>query len=240
MRPLAPWLRWWLRDPAEAGAFRLAAVYMRRDKDVRHRLYPSLAMVIVFPLYFLFSSRASHGESVFYVYMCLWMLATLPLSTTETLRLSQDWQAADLFYYAPLEGHGPLFHGVRKAALYYATLPCAVLLMVMLALVAPDPVATFRNAIPMLILLPSFSLRGGMSREYLPLARPPRTGEQSRGTQGPILLMMFLLPFFMGAIYLLIRAIGYWPLLAIEVPLTILIHRMILRSMRRARPICAD
>src|SRR5262249_37288632 len=42
-------LRLWLRDPVERAAFQLATAYLRRDRDVRLRLRPSLVVFALLP-----------------------------------------------------------------------------------------------------------------------------------------------------------------------------------------------
>src|SRR5437868_8298510 len=59
-----PILRWWLKDPIEQSSFRLAAAYMRRDRDIKLRLYPSLTIFLIFPLVTLLD-RKRNGFSAF-------------------------------------------------------------------------------------------------------------------------------------------------------------------------------
>src|SRR5262245_12643597 len=82
-----PILRWWLRDPVERTSFRLAAAYMRRDRDVKLRLYPSLTMFLIFPLINLLD-RDRHGFSAFLPLMTVWMRGMMPVSAFLTLAIS--------------------------------------------------------------------------------------------------------------------------------------------------------
>jgi len=45
------------RDPAERAAFQLTAVYLRRDRETKTRLYPSLGFFLLLPVAQLFSAR---------------------------------------------------------------------------------------------------------------------------------------------------------------------------------------
>ena len=48
-----PPLRWWLRDSVSRAAFLLTAAYLVRDRDMKLRVYPGLAPMLVMPILFL-------------------------------------------------------------------------------------------------------------------------------------------------------------------------------------------
>ncbi len=168
--------RWWMPDPIERASFRLAAAYMRRDREIKLRLYPSLGSFLVFPLMGLLDRRT--GASPFIPLLTVWMLGQLPVIAMETLRTSSQAAAADIFATAPLESGAPIFLGVRKATILYLMIPALCIATALLALVIHSRSALFL-ALPGLIAIPIVSLLPACVDTYLPLSRPPQVGTQS-------------------------------------------------------------
>jgi ABC-2 type transport system permease protein len=46
-----PPLRWWLRDPVARASFLLTAAYLVRDRDVKLRVYPGIAPILIIPFH---------------------------------------------------------------------------------------------------------------------------------------------------------------------------------------------
>jgi len=168
--------RWWMPDPIERASFRLAAAYMRRDREIKLRLYPSLGSFLVFPLMGLLDRRT--GASPFIPLLTVWMLGQLPIIAMETLRTSSQAAAADIFATAPLETGAPIFLGVRKATIFYLMLPALCIATGLLAFVIRSRSALFL-ALPGLIAIPIVSLLPACVDTYLPLSRSPQVGTQS-------------------------------------------------------------
>ena len=101
-----PPLSWWLRDPVARASFLLTAAYLVRDRDVKLRVYPGLAPMLIIPFVFLLreppprlpDDRVSACPSAG-VY-----LGMVPLLGLQMLQYSQQWQAADIFRAAPMPG----------------------------------------------------------------------------------------------------------------------------------------
>ena len=226
-----PLLRWWLRDPIERWSFRLAAVYMRRDRDIKLRLYPSLSIFLVFPLIGLLD-RKRGGFSVFVPLMTVWILGTMPMSALETLRMSSHYAAADIFAIAPLSSAAPVFHGVRKAILYYLLLPAICVAGALIGYLAPGGRAGLWLAVPGLIAIPTISLLPGWMDEYLPLSRPPAQGEQSSRNMGLLFVTMIVMLAVVVGSYLAWSAGLLWVLVIVELAVVTLVHRAFGRVIR--------
>lgn len=230
-----PILRWWLRDPVERWAFRLAGVYMRRDRDIKLRLYPSLTIFLIFPLMNLLD-RNRHGFSAFLPLMTVWVLGMMPLQALQTLQMSQDYLAADIFAVAPLPSAAPVFHGVRKATIYYLLFPSLCVAGVLIAYLAPGGTQALWLALPGIVAIPVMSLVPAVAQEYLPLSRPVTRGEQSSRN----VTLLFVTSLAMAGVLL----ISYFAwesgliryMLAIEVVTAVLLYRF-LNRMIRSRPL---
>jgi len=222
---------WWLRDPAERAAFRLAAVYMSRDRETKTRLYPSLGFFLLIPVAQLFS-RATYSLTAGALVSVL-LLGMLPSIALEALRTSSHHAATEIFAAAPLASAAPLFQGTRKAAIYYLLLPGVGIALLWIS--ATDAHA-LPIAVPSLLALPLFSLLPAALRDYVPLSEPPTTGRQS--TANVVIGIGITLA---GAVTLAVswavRSVGYLPhLIAAELVILAVAYRALAARIRN-RPI---
>jgi hypothetical protein len=166
-------LRAWLRDPVERASFRLATAYLRRDRDVRLRLRPSLVVFALLPLAGLVVEEQQGGHLVPLASVCL--LGMVPGVALEALRISSHPVASELFAIVPIAGTRAVFHGVRKAAMWYV-LPALALATAIAAVIVPGGLVL---AVPGIMALPVLTLVPGLFGPYLPLARPKARGQQA-------------------------------------------------------------
>jgi len=230
-----PILRWWLRDPVEQWAFRLAGAYMRRDRDIKLRLYPSLTIFLIFPLMNLFD-RNRHGFSAFLPLVTVWVLGMLPHQALQTLQMSQDHLAADIFAIAPLPSAASVFHGVRKATIYYLLIPALCIAAILIAYLAPGGSQGLLLALPGIVAIPVLSLVPAVTHDYLPLSRPVTRGEQ----YGRSFTLMFMTMLAMAGV-LVVSYLAWefgliWYLIAFEGVIAILLYHYLNRMIRN-RPL---
>jgi hypothetical protein len=221
-------LRGLVPDPVERGAFRLACAYLTRDRDMRMRIYPSLAMVVVFPVIAILDpGRSSRLGAI----MAVFMAGTLPATTMMTLKMSPQYLAAEVFRYAPLHGTAPLFHGVRKATLLFLTVPAALISGAILWFGLPDR-NVLLTALPALMAIPTLSLLDGLVGDYLPLSIAPTSGRQS--AIGVIVMMIgFVSLAGLAGIAALAQARGWlWHMMAGEALVLAIVHPLLLRVIR--------
>jgi ABC-2 type transport system permease protein len=221
-----PILRWWLRDPIELWSFRLAGAYMRRDRDMKLRLYPSLTIFLAFPLISLMDRR-NGGFSAFVPLLTVWMMSMLPFQAMQTLQMSQHYLAADIFAIAPLQSASPVFHGVRKATILYLLIPAMVITGLLIMVLAPGGLLGLELALPGLIAMPVFSLAPGLIEDYLPLSRPASRGEQSSRNLGLMFVSMFAMAIIMGAAYIAWKLEVLWYAIGIEFVVAIGLHYLL-------------
>jgi hypothetical protein len=215
-------------DPVEFGAFRLARSYLARDRDMRMRIYPSLALIVVFPVLAVVDPERT---SSFGAIMTIFIVGTLPATTMMTFKMSPHHAAADLFLYAPLHGTASIFHGVRKAMLFLLVVPGLAVSGAILWFGTPDH-HMLMLTLPALMAIPTLSLLDGLVGDYLPLSIPP-TG----GRQGAIHVGMMLFGFALLAVFALLAAFSdaqgwFWQMMAAEVVLLALVHPLMLRHIR--------
>jgi len=176
-RPLC----WWLRDPVERASFLLTAAYLFRDRDVKLRIYPSLAPMLVVPVILLTQGHMRGGSDNFGLAFAGGYIGLIPLLALNLLQYSQQWLASDIFRAAPLAGPAKLIHGARRAVLCLLTLPL---------MVAAGTIIWFLHnensqlvlVLPGLMTLPIYALIPCLGGGGVPFSRPTEEAKSaSRG-----------------------------------------------------------
>jgi hypothetical protein len=166
-----PPLSWWLREPVCRASFLLTAAYLMRDRDVKLRVYPGLAPVLVLPVIFLL--RNSHQDAAVFpgVPFAGAYLGMVPLLGMQLLQFSQQWQAAEVFRAAPMAGPVALADGARRAVLCFLMGPILVLTTLIVWFMTGD-VRDLLLLLPGLLTLPVFSLIPMLGGRGIPLSQP--------------------------------------------------------------------
>lgn len=196
-----PPLCWWLRDSVSRASFHLTLAYLMRDRDVKLRVYPGLAPILVIPFIMLLQGHGHHphGRQAgafdgFGVAFSGAYLGLIPMLALGMLQYSQQWQAADLFRAAPLSGPSPLFHGARRAVLLFLALPMAVVFAAAAWLLGTG-LSDLALLLPGIIVLPLYALIPGLRGQTVPLSQPIESAKAAgRG------LIMFVIMFISMAL----------------------------------------
>ncbi len=165
----APPFKWFFHTPVSRTAFLLTSGYLFRDREVKLRVFPGLAPMIVIPLVFLFRDQSHAGG--FGMAFCGGFLATLPLIALDLLQYSQQWQASDIFRVAPMSGPAELCEGARRAVILLLAIP-AYLLVGLLIFAIQRSFSPILLLLPGLMVMPVMSLVPALMRRGQPLSRP--------------------------------------------------------------------
>jgi ABC-2 type transport system permease protein len=186
-----PPLSWWLRDPVTRASFLLTASYLSRDRDVKLRVYPSIAPILIIP--FLFLIRNPHqgdaNDPGFGVPFSGMYLGMVPLLGLQVLQYSQQWQASDIFRTAPLAGPAALCHGARCAVLCFLAAPMMLVVGLIIWLVRGNP-AQLILLLPGAIALPVFALVPHLGGHCVPLSQPTDAAKSASRALSLILVMV--------------------------------------------------
>lgn len=168
-----PPLSWWLRDSVSRASFLLSAAYLVRDRDVKLRMYPGIAPMLVLPIIILLPSGHS-GRSVdsWGIAFAGGYLGLMPLIALSFLQFSQQWQAADVFRVAPMPGPAALCHGARRAVLTLIALPMMVLFCIIVLVLDRNP-SHLALIVPGLVALPAYAMYACLGGKAVPFSRPP-------------------------------------------------------------------
>lgn len=189
-----PGLRWWVRDRVEASAFRLTLANLARSRGVKLRVFPMLAQLAVIPLVMFASGGRGVSELEPYLVAYIgYFLAMVPVTVLEALRLSEDYEATELFRQAPLAQPGALFHGARKAVIAVLCGPALLLALIAGAFLLHDK-AQLLLLIPGLLFMQLSSLLPSLFRLYIPFAEPVEN--VSRGLRTALTMLLFQLSSF--------------------------------------------
>jgi hypothetical protein len=183
-----PPLSWWLRDPVERESFKLTTAYLARDREVKMRLYPGVAPLLIMPLVMLFSGGTGKGGAEAAIMMqgfATCFLGMVSMQAMLFLGCSEHWRASAFFHVAPLPHWTPLFHGSRKAVLACLSFPVLIVQTALLCGIQRSftPLAL---SLPALFFLPAFSLVTGLLGQWLPLSKP---SEDVKNTAAGCLMM---------------------------------------------------
>jgi hypothetical protein len=232
-----PPLRWWLGDSVARASFLLTAAYLLRDRDVKLRIYPALAPLLVMPIVMMAPGLHANapGTGGFGIAFTGAFLAVIPMMSLNLLQYSQQWQAADIFRAAPMLGPASLLKGARRAILCLMAIPGTVVLATLVWLLSAGHRSDVLLLLPGLILVPVFALFA----KGVPLSMPVEEAKAaSRGLS------------MMGATFGAIAISGaalwawltgwFWVFLLIEVSAATVVYFTLQRSLAQARWMAAE
>lgn len=220
-----PPLQWWLRDPVARASFLLTTAYLLRDRDVKLRVYPSLAPFIVLPIIMLLPrmGQEESGFDIFSTSIAYGYLAILPVMGINLIQYSQQWQASDVFRATPMAGPGLLCDGARRAVICVLTLPIMLIFGLIVFLMQRD-VSSIALVIPSLVAMPVFALLPSLDGSGVPLSMPT---EEAKGTaRGLILFGVMFISFPLSAVAALSWKYDYFlSFLAVEIVLAVALYK---------------
>jgi ABC-2 type transport system permease protein len=204
-----PPLKWF--SPASRAGFILTTAYLFRDRDVKLRVFPGIAPMLIMPFLFLFQDqRAMEG---FGTAFSTGFLAMVPLLTLDLLQYSQQWQASDIFRLAPTAGPAELCSGARRAVLCVLVAP-SLILIGFIAWMVQHNVTHLVLFLPGLMLMPVVSLVPAALGRGVPLSLPNEE-IKSAGRSMKMMIVM-LVAMAISAVAAVTYKFGYiwWMILA--------------------------
>jgi len=186
MMTSVPPVKWF--SPISRAGFLLTTAYLFRDRDVKLRVFPGIAPMLIMPFIFVFQdTRVMEG---FGVAFSSGFLAMVPLLTLDLLQYSQQWQASDIFRAAPMAGPAELCSGARRAVLWVLGVP-SLILVGFIVWVVHHHVADLVLFLPGIMLMPVMSLVPAALGRGVPLSLPNEE-IKSAGRAMKMMVVMFV------------------------------------------------
>lgn len=209
----APPLSWVLRDAIVRASFRLTTAYLLRDRDVKLRVYPGLAPMLVMPAVFLVQGATGTSGDIGIAFAGGY-LGLIPLMAMNLLQFSQNWQAADLYRLAPVPGPAPFIRGAIRAVAVVLVLP-ALLVAAVVVCVLPNGPASAIMLLPGLIAMPVYALVPGAIEKTVPLSKPAE--EAKSATRGAVMFVLMITALAVPGLAIGAKMIGFfWVFLLVE------------------------
>ena len=126
------------RTREERTFFRFATNMMKKERDFKLRVYPSLGFSIIFPFIFLLTGLKEEGlEAVAYskAYFCLYFVALIVPSIVGTIGFSGNYKGAWIYRAAPIKETKDIFKGTMKASLINLILPLYILISIIFMII---------------------------------------------------------------------------------------------------------
>lgn len=215
-----PPLCWWLRDSVSRASFLVTAAYLWRDRDVKLRIYPGLAPMLIMPIIMLLQGvmRGKSGTfSGFGIAFAGSYLGLVPLQAIGLLQFSQHWQASDLYRIAPLTGPGQICHGARRAVLLFLTLPVLASFAIISIFISKSA-GSLEMLLPGLIGLPLFAIFPYLGGNGIPLSQPLEGAKSTRN--GLLMMGVMMLSMMLSGLAIWAKSGGwFWWLIVVEIVL---------------------
>jgi ABC-2 type transport system permease protein len=217
-----PPFRWWLRDPVARASFVLSGAYLLRDRDVKLRVYPALAPILVMPIFFVVNpARHESGGGEFGIAFAGAYAGMVPLFGLGLLQYSQQWRAADIFRIAPIAGPAPICHGARRAVLCFLAVP-AIIAFGILAWFTQGDVVQLLLLLPGFIAMPVYALIPSLGGA-VPLSQP--TDEAKSAGRGLSMIGIILVSMMIAGVATLTWTSGFfWYFVAVELLVAICLY----------------
>ncbi|HEY3897323.1 MAG TPA: hypothetical protein VGM54_01850 [Chthoniobacter sp.] len=174
-----PPFSWWLRHPVQRASFILVSSYLVRDRDVKLRVYPGMAPMLIMPVIMLLNGHQDVGLGSFGVAFAGTYLGMIPMLGVTLLQYSQQWAAADIFRIAPVIGPAEVCAGARKAVTCFLTVPLVIVYALITLLLSRDHKA-LALMLPGLIMLPIYTLVPNLGGAAVPLSEAAEEAKSAR------------------------------------------------------------
>jgi hypothetical protein len=189
-----------LRRPVERAVFDLVMIYLRRNREIKVRVYPSLAYFLFFPLLAVFTKELGDpfvgSDTRFYSLIGAAMIPFVGLTAVEGLIFSEHYQASHIFLVVPIGRLADVHRGFRKALLIAVAIPGYSVLCLLYSVLWRSPLDAILLLLPWMMITPVALMIPFLFRQMLPLSRKYQKGQQSARNITLMLLSFFGLSIF--------------------------------------------
>lgn len=204
----------------EATFFRFATNMMKKERNFKLRVYPSLGFSLIFPFIFLFTFLKDGGLDGVVpsrVYFSIYFMGFMIPTIISTIGFSGNYKGSWIYRVIPFNNTKDIFKGTMKAAFVSLILPLYVLMGVIFMIIFKGKMLV--DLIILLLVLALFMvICFNVLTKRLPFSRPFE--ELGKG-EGVVTMFLVFILFVLGGIHYIATTIKYGSLLYISLLLII-------------------
>ena len=217
------WAKIVCRSKEEQVVYRFAATMMKQERGFKLKVYPTIAMSIVFPFIFVFGELRfnsfedlSEGKLFLVAYFCNLLIPTV----VHMLKFSDHAEGSWVFGTAPIRHKSALYSGALKAVLVSIYLPTFILVGVAFSFLFSYQVIPSLIAIFLTGVLQTIATYKIINNETVPFSKPFSFVQDSDTAKMIILLLitgLFFLPHLIVLginngiyVYLVLQLLAIW------------------------------
>ncbi|MEK3888759.1 hypothetical protein [Bacillus sp. FSL K6-3431] len=197
------------RNKEERVFFQFASLMMKREREFKLKVYPTLGFAIIFPFIFLFNEWRTNsfsglaGSKMFFViYFCNLMIPAI----VHMLKFSGNYKGSWIYRAAPIEETSSVYSGTMKAFLVKMYLPIYLLLSILFIWIfsmgiLPDLLAVLLAGVVQVLL--TYRL---INIETYPFSR---SFEFAQDSNTAIMIILMLITGLFAGIHVLATIINY-------------------------------
>ncbi len=171
----------WIRPGEEEVGYELTAKYIRRDRTLRTRLFPSFGIPLAMLAFFLWEGSLTdpfYNVKGYEAIFPLVFLVYVVFFFYEIISTSENWKASWIFWSAPVQKPSGLFWGAAKLFLLRYLVPFFVLVWAILLLKISPVHALWVTLFNFVVSLDYFMFLALFNTKY-PLSRPFERGQSN-------------------------------------------------------------
>lgn len=184
------------KSKEERAYFKFASSLIRRERDFKLRVYPSLGLAIVFPFIFMFNQMEEGGfqalgetKQYFFIYFSLIIISTV----VHMLQYSERYNGAWIFHVTPSENPKRLYSATLKAFLVQLFFPIYLLLSIIFVFIFSYHIILDLIIIGITAILYTLSCYKIITKVDYPFSK-----KMESASQGGMTILYFLLMFVVG------------------------------------------
>jgi hypothetical protein len=162
--------KWACKDRMEECFYRFTRNILKNERKLKLRLFPNLALAVIFPFVFLsnsikrgstvseFLAQVSSGRSYLYIYLSIGLLASL----LQMMSTSEQYKGAWIYRALPIVSPVPVLKGAVKGFILKYLFPAFILISLIFTAIygiriIPDIILIFFNMLLLTLLIFKFS-----------------------------------------------------------------------------------
>ncbi|MUV36627.1 hypothetical protein JNUCC1_00430 [Lentibacillus sp. JNUCC-1] len=193
------WARMLCRSREEQSFFRFSASMIKRERDFKLRVYPSLGMALVFPFIFLMNFVSMESFDALResnMHFNIYFTAIVIGPVVYMLRHSSRYKGSWIFFASPIKNKSMFYSATLKAFLILLYFPVYFVVAIAFVWIFSGRIIPDLIAVAIAIILQTLISYKLTNNDVFPFSRPFETAQQAGSTMKFFLMMFFTGIFF--------------------------------------------